>query len=275
MRLSRCLILLAMLLASARPGAAQQDAEPSRKVMETMSRHASSLRAVVRPADGKELPLKLVAKPILRYSDPGGITTDASIWAWASKGRPEILAGIFFLNQEASDPKWSCELLSLTDQAVTVRSQVGWNWTPPKADLKWLSIAGAPGDSERQRLRQMKEIAERYEVTTSEGTQKMQLRLMIQPLYRYADGERGLVDGAIFSYAAGTNPETLLILECRKTFDASDWHAAFVRFGANICQARQDDEVVWECPAVKSWSPKEPYFSQFGPVEKVFGADGE
>lgn len=243
--------------------------------METMNRHVSSLRAVVRAAKSQELPLKLVAKPILRYSDPGGITTDASIWAWSNKGRPAILAGIFFLNQEEKGPKWSCELLSLADDPVTVLSQAGWSWSPAKADLKWLPIAGVPGDSERQRLRQMKEIAEQYEVTTSEGTQKSQLRLMIQPLYRYADEERGLIDGAIFSYAADTNPETLLILECRKTADSPDWRAAFVRFGANICQARQDDEVVWECKAVRSWSPKEAYYSQFGPVEKVFGRDAE
>jgi hypothetical protein len=243
--------------------------------METMSRHVSSLRAAIRPDDGKEVPLKLVARPILRYSDPAGSTTDASIWAWGNQGRPEALAGVFFLNQEASDPKWSCELLSLADNAVTVRSQAGWSWSPPKANLTWFALAGAPGDTERQRLRQMKEIAERYEVTTSEGMQKLQLRLLIQPLYRYADEERGLIDGTLFSYAAGTNPETLLILECRKTGDAPAWHVAFVRFGANRCQARQGEKVVWECPAVKSWSLKEPYFSQFGTAEKVFGAEAE
>jgi hypothetical protein len=121
----------------------------------------------------------------------------------------------------------------------------------------------------------MKEIAERFEVTTTEGMQKSQLRLMVQPLHRYTDEEQGLTDGALFSYASGTNPETVLILECRRGADSSGWQAAFVRFGANSCQARRDDKIVWECPAVKSWSPKEPYFSQFGTVEEVFGAELE
>ena len=95
---------------------------------------------------------------------------------------------------------------------------------------------------------------------------------MVQPLYRYADEERGLIDGAIFSFAAGTNPEALLLVECRKTGDAPAWHAAFARFGANRCQARKGEAVVWECPAIERWDAKEPYFSQFGPVERVFAA---
>ena len=108
------------------------------------------------------------------------------------------MAGIFFLTQEGRDPKWSCELLSLADGGVAVHSGVGWSWAPEKGDLQWLAIDDAPGDSDRLRLRQMKEIAGRYEITTSEGTLKSQLRLMVQPLFRYADEERGLIDGAIF-----------------------------------------------------------------------------
>ena len=275
MRASSLLLLAFGMALSSGAAAAQQPNEPSRKVLETMSRNVTSLIAVARPAAGKELPLKLVAKPILRYSDPGGITTDASIWAWGTKGRPAALAGIFFLNQDGMESKWSCELLSLADDGVRVRSPAGWSWSPDKTGLQWLPIADAPGDSQRQRLRQMKEIAERFDVSTTERMQRSQLRLMIQPLHRYSDEDQGLIDGALFSYASGTNPETVLILECRTTAGGSEWHAAFVRFGANICQARQDDKVVWECAAVKSWNPKEPYFSQFGPVEKVFGTEVE
>ena len=182
------------------------------------------------------------------------------------------MASIFFLTQEGRDPKWSCELLSLADGGVAVTSGVGWKWAPDKGELKWFAIEDAPGDTDRQRLRQMKEIAERYEVTTFEKTDKSQLRLMVQPLYRYADEEQGLIDGSIFSYAAGTNPETVLIVECRKSKDALGWRAAFARFGANRCQSRKGETVVWECKAIQRWDAKEPYFSQFGTVQQVFEA---
>ena len=240
-------------------------------MLETMRQHVASLRAASHSPQGEEAPLALNTTPVLRYTDPGGITTDASVWIWGNQGRPAIIAGIFFLTQEGRDPKWSCELLSLADGGVTVHSDVGWNWAPEKGDLHWLAIADAPGDSDRLRLRQMKGIAGRYEVTTSGGTLKSQLRLMVQPLFRYADEERGLIDGAIFSFASGTNPEALLIVECRKAGNAVAWHAAFVRFGASACQARLGEAVVWERPAIGRWDPNEPYFSRFGPVEQVFG----
>jgi len=96
---------------------------------------------------------------------------------------------------------------------------------------------------------------------------------MVQPLHRYADADRGLIDGAIFSYAAGTNPEAILLVECRKGEKGSAWQGAFARFGANSIEARSASKLVWECPPVKSWHPQEAYFSEFGPAEKVFGAE--
>jgi hypothetical protein len=275
MRSGRRALLFAAFGAMFAWSAAAQEKDVSRQTLETMRRHVASLRAVSRPSQGEELPLALVTTPVLRYSDPGGITTDASIWVWGGQGRPAIMAGVFFQTQEGREAKWSCELLSLADGGVAVHSNVGWNWTPDKGGLEWLAIEDQPGDSERLRLRQMKEIAGRYEITSFERTAKSQLRLMVQPLYRYADEQRGLIDGAIFCYAAGTNPEALLLVECRKAADASAWHAAFTRFGANGCQARTEEAVVWECPAIQKWDPKEPYFSQFGPVEQVFEAVGE
>jgi hypothetical protein len=255
--------------------ASAQDKEPSRKTLESMQRHVTSLRAVGRTTQGTELPLKLVTTPVLRYSDPGGITTDASIWVWGGQGRPSVMAGVFFLTQEDREPKWSCELLSLAEGAVAVYSDAGWSWTPEKSDLKWLTIGKAPDETDRQRLRRMKSIAERYEVTTFEGTTKSQLRLLVQPLYRYSDEKQGLLDGAIFSFAAGTNPEALLLVECQETADAISWQAAFSRFGASQCEAKLSETVVWESPAIKKWSAKEPYFSQFGPADRVFHAPGK
>ena len=274
MRSGRRAILIAAFGALFAWSAAAQEKDLSRETLETMRRHVASLRAVSRASKGEELPLALVTTPVLRYSDPGGITTDASIWVWGGPGRPAIMAGVFFQTQEGRDPKWSCELLSLADGGVAVYSGAGWSWAPDKGDLEWLAIEDPPGDSDRQRIRQMKEIARRYEITSFERTDKSQLRLMVQPLYHYADEQRGLIDGAIFSYAAGTNPEALLLVECRMADDAPAWHAAFARFGANGCQARKGETVVWECTAIQRWDAKEPYFSQFGTIERVFEAVG-
>lgn len=256
--------LLLVFLASA------QDQVPSRQTLETMQRHVSSLQAVIRAPQDVETPLKLVPTPVLRYSDPGGITTDASIWIWGHGGRPPIVAGIFFLTQEEREPKWSCELLSLADGVVSVRSAAGWSWMPESGGLKWLRVGKDDAENDRQRLRQMKAVAGQYEVTTFERELRTQLRLMVQPLHRYMDKNAGINDGAIFSYAAGTNPEALLLVESRENGGESAWYVAFARFGANRIEAKTGDTKVWECPAVQKWDAKEPYYSQFGPVERVF-----
>ena len=271
-RLTR-LVLLLLPIGLAASAAAAQENDLSRKTLETMRHHVESLRAVSRSPEGKELPLKLVATPVLRYSDPGGITTDASIWVWGDRGRPAVMAGVFFLTQEGRDPKWSCELLSLSDGGVAAHSGVGWTWAPSKGDLDWLAIVEAPADSDRQRLRQMKAIAESYEVATFQAAVRTQLRLMVQPLVRYADEEQGLIDGAIFAFASGTNPEALLLVECRK-HAAPAWHSAFVRFGADRCEVRKGETVVWERPAIQKWDANEPYFSRFGSIDEVFEAAG-
>jgi hypothetical protein len=64
-------------------------------------------------------------------------------------------------------------------------------------------------------------------------------------------------------------------VECRKGRRDLVWQAAFTRFGADRCQARKGETVVWEAPAIGKWDPTEPYFSRFGPAEEVFAAAGE
>src|SRR5687768_11954748 len=176
----RTVLVVAASFWLAGQGLAQEN-DLSRQTLETMRRHVASLRAVSRSAGGEEMLLKRNDTPVLRYSDPGGVTTDASIWVWEERGRPAVMAGIFFQTQEGKEPKWSCELLSLADGGALVSSAAGWKWTPAASDLVWLKLKDQPGDTARQRLRQMKEIAERYEIISHEDTIRSPLRLMPQP----------------------------------------------------------------------------------------------
>ncbi len=38
--------------------------------------------------------------------------------------------------------------------------------------------------------------------------------LLPQPVYRYSDPNTGLIDGSLFLFAIGTNPEVFLFVEC-------------------------------------------------------------
>jgi hypothetical protein len=185
------------------------------------------------------------------------------------------------LSQEktnANVEKWSCELLSLADNAVVLEAKPGWKWFPKTSGIDWKPVADAPavGTTPVQRAAQMKEIARRFSATGiyQNGNEVVELRLMDRPLSRYSDPDHGLVDGALFAFAGGTNPEVLLLVECRQaTGEKPGWYHGFARMGAGKVVARLGEATVWERAAIRNWNPTEPYFSSFGPLEDVFGRE--
>lgn len=240
--------------------------------LEAMRRRARSL--VVRKAgDAADATTPLQNEPLLHYSDPGGITTDATLWAWGKSGRPLALAAIFFEKLPSNLEKWSCELTALSDARISVESKAGWEWAPNRSDvdLKVVPDAPVPVDNGRQRSRQMNDIARRFTVSETFSAERTdQLRLMPRAVYRYSDPEDGLIDGALYAFASGTNPEALLLVEGRKTPENGAWHYAFARLGAAQLQATLGDTLVWRCPGIERWSADEPYYSVFGTDSEVF-----
>ena len=243
--------------------------------MKAMQRRAASLEVHSGKKDQQQV--ELVEAALLRYSSPGGdtATTDGSIWAWGASGRPTALAAIFFQRLQGGDEKWSCELLSLSDEPVSAQTGAGWKWATARSELRWQPVPGAPAvaESAAERGRQMKDLARRFTASASYHQGRTdQLRLMIRAIHRYADPDNGLIDGAIYAFASGTNPEALLLLEARSSGGGrTAWHFGFTRMGAGAGEARLDDKVVWECPAIKAWESRAPYFSVFGPDAVVFG----
>ena len=250
------------------------DGKPQKKTdstaLDRMRRRAQSL--VLRTVDG-DSKVSLQDKPLLHYTDPGGITTDATLWAWGKTGRPLALAAIFYEKLPSDEEKWSCELTALAGEKLRVERHVGWQWTPAKSDVELQSVPSGPmpGETARLRGKQMNEIARRFAASETFSAERTdQLRLMPRALYRYADDEHGRIDGALYAFANGTNPEALLIVEARATSEGAAWHYALARLGAAQLEAMLDGIPVWQRPGVVRWDAKDPYYSVFGPDGKVF-----
>jgi hypothetical protein len=259
-------------------GTVEKRAEETPKAkasIERMRRFAQTLTVSVAQGDGQEL-ATIQERPILHYSDAGGITTDATIWAWGRAGRPVALAGIFFERMAPRNDKWNCELTALADESVTVEGRPGWKWGPAKSGVDVQPMPGAPtpADTAKRRARQMGELARSFSVSETFSAERTdQLRLMVHPLYRYGDCQPPLIDGALYAFANGTNPEALLLLECRETAGGqAEWCYGFARLGAAQLQARLNDATVWERPGIENWSSTDPYFSVFGDEAAVFGS---
>ena len=62
----------------------------------------------------------------------------------------------------------------------------------------------------------MRSIARRFTGKITNGSDTTTLTLIPQPLLRYDAPDDGVIDGAVFSFAMGTDPEILLVIEAKQ-----------------------------------------------------------
>ena len=202
----------------------------------------------VRPAAG-DRPLTLQPEPILRWSNPivGEIYGD--VFIWTSKGRPEVVGSLH---------KWyspnhhsAIEFVSLSTGRVVVERGGQEIWAPSRSGIEMKAIpeAPAPATAPAQRLRQMRELAkdftgreELYEETERE------MRLLSQPLYRHAESQEPLIDGGLFAFVQGTDPETLLLIEARRVDGQPRWEYGLARLNHVAMRVSHRGRPVWSAP---------------------------
>jgi hypothetical protein len=93
-----------------------------------------------------------------------------------------------------------------------------------------------PHGTQSIRQRQFTQVAEKFSASEDWRGQTSQLRLMPRPILEYEDKEQGVIEGAVFVWAHGTNVEILMFLEARQGEDGDKhWVAGFRRVsGADL-----------------------------------------
>jgi hypothetical protein len=166
-----------------------------------------------------------------------------------------------------TDRHWLYSIVSLSPNPIKVEGDDGWQWSARAPGLVMLDIAEAPPPAETEsiRLRQMKDLSHRFDAYEYSGPHgRLQLRLLARPIHRYADASRGLVDGAIFSFAYGTNPDMLLVIEARRQGDAPPkWQYGVARLGAGKLFLNIDRKEVWSEAGTGIPASKETYMNRF------------
>jgi hypothetical protein len=246
-----------------------------------MKQIAGSFQAVVI-ANGARTEIPLLREPLHRWSDPTRANNDGALWAWRSAGRPIAIMAIELYPQDRLfGTVWALEFTSLSAGPITIEGGDHFDifypdippplpggrlrWAPSKGGLEFreISEAPAPAKNEAGRLRQMRELLKRFaarEYYNVKG-QGYALRLLPHPIDRYADAASGVVDGAIFLFANGTNPEVVLVIEARRRGeDVPAWSyaaAPLTRAKPTLRLANQD---VWTYPFKDVPSPEDTYF---------------
>jgi len=170
-----------------------------------------------------ENPLEQEPKSLLRWSNPGTGRVFGDVYVWTDRGRPEVVMSLFKAWQPANG--FHVELHSLTRGDISAEREGKPVWHPARPGVVLAAVPEAepPADTPARRLVQMKAIAREFSIVlrdrrVSDSGENQTLRLLNQPLYRYelrGHDSKDLVDGALFAFALGTDPEIFLMLEAR------------------------------------------------------------
>jgi hypothetical protein len=205
--------------------------------------------------------LILLAEPILNWSNPERRTAAGGLFLWTLDGRPQVAMCAYPTEGDAFDN----EFQSLSLWPMTVRREGNVVWAPSEAGLvmRPLDDPQLPFDTASRRLLQMRNLAREFEAKLVPPKRpEIPLRLLTSPIYRYPqpESESVYVDGAIFAFVQGTDPEVLLILEATKNAQGGlEWQYAVARMSIVPTELTHRKELTWET----EWAitnPSTPYF---------------
>ena len=89
-----------------------------------------------------------------------------------------------------------------------------------------------------------------------------ELRLLPQPLYRFESTSPDSLDGALFTFVTGTDPELMLMIEMRPTKEGPAWHFGAGRFTDLALKLRHKDAVLWTYESGLQDDTQMPYLSR-------------
>lgn len=244
-------VLLTLLVTRAPFALAQEDDEAE-------SKKASRMK-IMRDQVGElkiagESPPTFADSPILRYSDPTrdlsedipGTTLllDASVWRLGTSGRPIGLLTMEIYGTSEKEGALSYEFAALTASESAIQHKghptLNWKASAKAFSMRPLADVEPPAKTPAARLNQMRQIIRRFEVVEAFRDTRVNCRLLSKPIDRYESADQGIVDGAIFAFANGTNPEAGVLLECNE----KEWSHGTVRLSAAQLQVKLDGELV-------------------------------
>jgi len=264
-------LILSSALAAPNDAATEPDADDNKEAAGARLQFMkeSAAKYDIRLNGEKKSKLNLVAEPVLRWNNPVSSVPDGSLFIWCGPdGRPELAAQVFIA--AGTKDLWLHEFQSLSLDTFTVSRGGAAQWNPKKPGMELAPIEGAPPPAETavQRLSQMRKIAADFEAADDfEGASRWELRLLPKPLKRYGNPDTELLDGALFAFVHGTDPEVFLMLEARGAPEKRRWHYGLAPMTAYALKVSYKDRPIWSTKWRKPpFDPDEPfYILQYAP----------
>ncbi|HEV3339189.1 MAG TPA: hypothetical protein VG125_02495 [Pirellulales bacterium] len=207
----------------------------------------------VEYAEDPSRPSRLHPKPLLRWSNPLTTIKDGALVVYTRGGRPDLVCE-FHIH---SEDRFGHEFSPIRFEGMRLKRGQQIVFTADNGWFRFQDVPDAPRPAEKavQRAAQMRQIAERFSVVDEFGQdeddlQHYVLRLMPRPVYRYEETDEK-VDGGMFVFAQGTNPEAVLLVEAVGEGDQARWRFGFAPTTMYELTAHVEGEegpVVWTKP---------------------------
>lgn len=239
------LVLAGLWIERCQTSTAQETSEQPDPVRDLIHKSLSSFELHVPHQDDALTPYRA-----LYWANNARETVDGLTVFWIANGRPEAVGAIFPRNG-----KLVHTLDSLSRGPLVAKENGMTIWQPDKAGLEFKAVPDAPlpSASKQGRQLQMKSIARQFGATMlgwkRDSSEQEVLRLLPRPLYSYTAGTPQRLDGAVFGFASGTDPEVLLLLEAIGDEGRSRWEFALVRQTSGELEVRYGNAVVWHVDA--------------------------
>lgn len=216
----------------------------------------------------REKVLKMQPDPVLLWSNPVRVgETNGAVFVWTHNGRAEAV-GTVFSHLSRQDPgkryiAHSFHSLSLEPLTAERGEARAWSIDVPGIQLERVAKAPVPANTAALRLTQMRDLAREFSAATNLDGVDQELRLVPQPLYRYESSSPEVVDGALFTFVTGTDPELMLVIEARRIDGAPVWQYGAGRFTDLPLTLRRKEAVLWKYdPGIPVDNAKSPYISR-------------
>ncbi|MBC7856646.1 MAG: hypothetical protein IAF94_24720 [Pirellulaceae bacterium] len=268
-----CLTLLLLPTVSTPQLVRGEDTPAEPKTLREFMDLATKWYEVYEGADAKEPAQTLVA---LRWANNARGSEDGMTLLFIHEGRPLAAACVY---------PWAKRLEhdfeSLSRGKIVAKRDGAVVWQPQQAGVTFADLPGAPAPegTRTQRLRQMKGLADKFKATMLgwkvDSTDREELRLLTRPLYRYEPKEGSdLMDGAVFAFVMGTDPEVILLLEAVKDKGAAKWQYGFARRTSGELEARLGETVVWKAARFPTQNDQRlPHFTRGTPLPASIAAE--
>ena len=231
---------------------------------------AHSLRMYSAKAETREF--TPVSSPLLNYANPvRNWQQHGSVFLWTTGGHPAAIGSVWSVEdrKDTTRRKVALEFHSLVEDNVRCEKDHETIWESREPGLSWkrCPLDIQPASSAPLRLSQMRQLMRT--VSAKIETEESELRLMPQPLYRYPESATAVVDGALFGFVMGTDPELFALVEARRDGDRPGWYWAFARFTHVGLTAKSSRQVVFECQHRRDAIALTKYFVHFKAEDRL------